>query len=131
MFMYNCLTFSEINQLRREVRTLRAKLREKEEALRPKSYSAKQSLPPETTSSLTNNNNMEITAEEAKREIELQKMEIQALRDKIEQYEGMLVLIAHKSSEIEREKEVMNSAGKARSRPISREKLPPMEGFEK
>lgn len=48
-----------------------------------------------------------IPYEEALKEIEMQKAEIQRLREKIEQLE------------------------RGRSRPISREKLPPMEGFER
>jgi len=87
----NVVLIKEINELRREIKMLKSAAQAKTE---------KEGLGGSIGSART---------EDAQREIEMQRMEIQRLRQRIDDLERQLF---------------------ARGRPVSHEKLPPMEGFD-
>jgi WD40 repeat protein len=97
----NVVLINEINTLRREVRTLKSKLRDKEDVVR----GGRKDFRDDASTGSMSLHNGELTIEEAKREIELQKLEIQNLREQLDAYEN---------------------ENKVASRPISRERLAPM-----
>jgi len=99
----NVVLIKEINELRKEVRTLKSKLKEKE----VESKIGKKNSAENLASALDRSSDLGgITSlEQALKEIDMQRTKIQALREKIE--------------EMEAEK-------RALSRPISRERLPPV-----
>eukprot|EP01006_Ploeotia_vitrea_P032137 TRINITY_DN64396_c0_g1_i1.p1 TRINITY_DN64396_c0_g1~~TRINITY_DN64396_c0_g1_i1.p1 ORF type:complete len:1185 (+),score=181.09 TRINITY_DN64396_c0_g1_i1:77-3631(+) len=86
----NVVLIKEINELRREIKTLRSQAQSKSDKDGTTSQGSAR-------------------MEELQREIEIQRMEIQRYRQRIEELERQL---------------------HAKGRPISREKLPPMEGFD-
>jgi WD40 repeat protein len=101
----NMELIKEINMLRKDVKMLHSRLRDKEEnnsGSRSKSVMSNIALTPKLTTG------SELSLEEARRNIEMQKITIHNLIDKIEEMESDLT---------------------ASSRPTSREKLPPMDGF--
>lgn len=103
----NMELIKEINILRKDVRALNGKLRDKDD----QGMDRTKYLPNSTLASpkaVSNSHTSDITLEEAKKNIEMQKITIRNLRERIEELESQI---------------------KAQSRPISRERLPPMEGF--
>ncbi|KAL9654241.1 hypothetical protein ABK040_010273 [Willaertia magna] len=106
----NVLLIREINELRKEVRTLKSKLKDKELEQKIGRINSlgdlnNQNLNQERTSSAGGLIGGVYTLEQALKELEMQRQKIKGLRDKID--------------ELEAEK-------KAMSRPISRERLPPV-----
>lgn len=98
----NVLLIKEINDLRKESRLLKARLRDRDTG---------RELGSDGTMFTIGHHSGELTIEEAMREIDLQKLEIQTLRAKIDE------LMKSNSD---------RTSSRGASRPISRERLPPM-----